>query len=200
MSTDRTTTVPVVPTERLEADGWKLADESTETVFELPTARVEGHTKLYEDAALRDRIRDRTGVDQTWRFFFATALEFHPPLAPGLAPLVRSSVVTESRRSFADDLRERGFTAVDRGRTQTIRIDGNRARLTTFRATYPLDAADTDDGPVDLQVAGWLAVWNGDGFRLAGGAYPEAGFQAVEEAGNASAYREELLNLVRAVR
>jgi hypothetical protein len=197
MSTDRAATPPVVPTERLDSGGWALSEETTETVFQLPTARVEGHTKLYEDAALRERIREHTGVDRTWRFFFATALTFQPPLAPGLAPMVKSTVVTEARRTFANDLKDRGFTQVDRGQTQTIRIDGNRARLMNFRATYPLE---TDDDTVDLQVAGWLAVWNGDGFRLAGGAYPEAGFQAVEEAGNASAYREELLNLVRAVR
>jgi hypothetical protein len=197
MAAERPTSAPDVPTDRLDDGGWKLADETTDTVFELSTARVEGHTKLYEDAGLRERIRERTGVDRPWRFFFATALEFHPPLASGLAPLVTPTIVTESRRSFADDLRERGFSAVDRGRTQTIRVDGSRARLTNFRATYPLDA---DGETVDLQVAGWIAVWNGDGFRLAGGAYPESGFKAVEEAGNAIAYREELLELIRNVR
>ncbi|WP_255197033.1 hypothetical protein [Halorarius litoreus] len=197
MSTDRTAAAPVVPTERLDSGGWELQEETTDTVFQLPTVTVEGHTLLYEDAALRERVHERTGVDQTWRFFFATALTFSPPLAPGLAPLVKSTVASEAQRTFAKDLRERGFSEVDRGRSQTIRIDGDRARLSNFRAIYPLE---TDGRTVDLQVAGWLAVWNGDGFRLAGGAYPEAGFQAVEEQRDAGAYRDELLSLIRDVR
>jgi hypothetical protein len=41
-----------------------------------------------------------------------------------------------------------------------------------------------------LDVTGWLAVWRADGFRIAGGGYPEG----IEEG-----YRDELLGLVRGV-
>lgn len=185
---------PSVAEERLS--GWELSEDRTETVFTLPAASVRGHTKLYEDAALRERVREATGVDHRWRFFFATALEFSPSLSRTAARIVKPTVVTESRRQFVSDLRDRGFESVDRGRTSTVRVDsGERARLTSVRAHYPLA---TDDGEVELDVAGYLGVWLGDdGFRLAGGAYPERGL--AQFGVDASGFREELLDLIRAV-
>jgi len=189
------------PVEQLEAGGWTLAEESTETLFELSAARVEGHTRIYEDAELRGAVREAAGVDQLCRFFFATALEFSPPLAPGVAPMVRPTVASEARREFAKDLEGRGFVDVGRGRTRGVRIDsGVRARLTDYRAVYPVHAGEAS---VDLRVRGFLAVWLDEEFRIAGGAYPESGLgdlladADVEPDG--SAYREELLELIRAV-
>ena len=91
------------PVERLEAGGWVLAEESTETLFELSAARVEGHTRVYEDAALRRAVREASGVDQLCRFFFATAVEFSPPLSAGVAPVIKPTVASEARREFAND-------------------------------------------------------------------------------------------------
>jgi hypothetical protein len=188
------------PVERLEAGGWVLVEESTETLFELSAARVEGHTRVYEDAGLRRAVREASGVDQLCRFFFTTAVEFSPPLSPGVAPVIGPTVASEARREFANDLEARGFVDVDRGRTRKVRVDsGVRARLTDYRAVYPLRAGNAS---VDLRVRGLLAVWLDDGFRIAGGAYPESGLgdlladAAVEPDG--SAYREELLELIRA--
>lgn len=189
------------PVERLEAGDWSLAEESAETLFRLPGLRVEGHTRLYEDVPLRRAVREAVGADQVCRFFFATAVEFSPPLSPGAAPLIEPTVASEARREFAADLRERGFVDVDRGRTRNVRIDsGSRARLTDYRAAYPLR---TDSVSVDLRVRGFLAVWRDGDFRIAGGAYPEAGLgdlladADVEPDGGD--YREELLTLIRAV-
>jgi hypothetical protein len=68
--------------------------------------------------------------------------------------------------------------------------------LTDFRGRYPLE-----EGSVD--VRGYLAVWEDDGFRLAGGAYPEAGLESLLAGGDVTPdgnrYRDELLTLVRAV-
>ncbi|WP_255150736.1 hypothetical protein [Halorarius halobius] len=197
MSPDRSADAPTVPSDRLEQGGWELRDDLVETVFQLPTATVTGHTLLYEDSGLREQVREATGLDRPWRFFFATALAFQPSLAPGIAPLISSTVAREARKEFATDLEERGFRNVERGRTERVRIDGNRARLTTYRATYPVEA---DDAETELQVTGHLAVWNGDGYRLAGGVYPEAGLDDVTDGVDASAYREELLDLIRSVR
>ena len=197
-----TSTGPVgEPTGRLEAGGWELVEESTETLFELSAARVEGHTRIYEDAALRRAVREASGVDQLCRFFFATAVEFSPPLSPGVAPMVKPTVASEARREFAGDLEDRGFANVDRGRTRNLRVDsGPRARLTDYRATYPLRA---DEVSVDLRVRGFLAVWLDGEFRIAGGAYPESGLEGLlAEADvdpDGAAYREELLALIRAV-
>jgi hypothetical protein len=102
---------PSVPP--LDEREWERTDEREEVRFELPTMRVLAHTLVYEDAALRARVRDCTGVDHTWRFFFATALEFEPPLPPltGTAS-VYGSVRSEARDAFVDDLRDRGIDPV----------------------------------------------------------------------------------------
>lgn len=189
------------PVDRLETDGWSLAEESAETLFSLPGVHVEGHTRIYEDAALRRAVREISGVDQVSRFFFVAVVEISPSLSPGAAPLIEPTVASQARREFAADLRGRGFTDVDRGRTRTLRIDaGVRARLTDYRARYSLR---TDSVSADLRIRGFLAVWWDGGFRIAGGAYPESGLEDlltdadVEPDGNA--YREELLALIRAV-
>lgn len=188
------------PVELLEAGGWELAEESAETLFELSAVRVEGRTRVYEDAALRRAVREGAGVDRLCRFFFATVLEFSPPLASGVAPVVESTVAREARREFADDLAERGFVDVERGRTGNVRLDsGARARLTDYRAVYPLRA---ESASVDLRVRGSLAVWSDGEFRVAGGAYPESGLADLladaDVEPDGSAYREELLELIRA--
>lgn len=184
---------PSVSDERLS--GWRELEERTEELFTLPGVSVRGHTQLYEDATLRERVREATGVDQVWRFFFVTALEFQPSLSRAAARMVKPTVVTEARRRFADDLRERGFESVDRGGTSTIRVNDERARLSSFRARFQLS---TDEEAVELDVAGHLAVWLSAGtFRIAGGAYPDRGLErfGVETA----EFRRELLELIRAV-
>jgi hypothetical protein len=192
---------PVVPEDRLDAEGWTLAEDRTETLFGMAGATVRGHTRLYEDADLRERIRAATDVDRIWRFFFATRLAFTPSLPPGAAAVVRPTVVAESRRRFADDLRDRGFEDVETGRTETVRVrSGDRARLSEFRARVPPSpSVDSDaEGPVELDVAGLLAVWTTDGeFRLAGGAYPRRGLERFGV--DADGHREDLLGLLRSV-
>lgn len=199
--------MPTVPEERLAESDWTLIEDATGTLFTLPTARVIGHTLLYEDASLRREVRDATGtLDLPWRFFFATRLSFLPPLAPGIGPvMVLPVVAAEARREFAADLRERGFRRVEHGRTQRLRTDaGDRARLTKHTARYTVDWRSRDHV---LDVEGWVAVWIHRGeFRLAGGAYPTRGFDALLESlgiecvTDPTDLREELLALIRAVR
>ncbi|RJT06130.1 hypothetical protein [Halococcus sp. IIIV-5B] len=197
---------PDLPSERLDAGGWAHAETTTETLFRLPTIQVVGTTVLYEDAELRARLRGATDgdLDAPWRFFFTTRLDFRPPLAPGIGPAaLLPTVATEARRTFADDLRERGFRDVDRGRTQRARTrSGERLRLTKYTARY---AVAWGDG-FDVDIEGWLGVWVRKGsFRLAGGAYPTRGFTELltavgEEAPNdPREYRGDLLDLIRAV-
>ncbi|MFC4407202.1 hypothetical protein [Haloarchaeobius iranensis] len=189
-----------------DGDGWRLSDESTEVVFDLATVRVLGATRLYEDADLRAAVREATdgALDQPWRFCFATQLSFQPPLMPGVGPASLSpTVVSSARRQFADDLRERGFRSVERHRSERMRTEtGARARLTRYEAALPLtDALDgPSDRPADVAVEGWLSVWLADGqFRLAGGAYPTDGLDAVAPgvADDPGSYRNELLSVLR---
>ncbi|MFB6117080.1 hypothetical protein [Halosegnis sp.] len=175
---------PTIPTERL-GDGWEQVDRTEERVFGLPTAEVIGRTVVYGDGPLRERL----AADVT-RFLFATALEFQPPLPPGAGQLVASTVATSAREAFLDDLRDRGFRDLSAQSQGRMRVDsGARARLTSVRGRY-------EAGGESFDVTGWLAVWNADGFRLAGGAYPAAGPGVEEDSG----FREDLFEFVRAVR
>ena len=219
---------PTVPADRLDADGWTRRSRTEETLFRTPTAEVVGRTVVYDDAALRDALDaagatafltdagegrggDRlvdTGDDGGyWRFFFATALSFRPPLAPGFGPAsMLPTIRSEARSAFTDDLRARGFGDVDTGRSQRFRTDaGDRARLRKVTARLPLGA----DAPADsLDVEGWLAVWTTGGqFRIAGGAYPVRGLDALLAALHAderpptdpATYRNDLLGYLKAV-
>ncbi len=213
---------PVVDSDALGRGSWELRSRGEDTVFQTPTAAVNGHTLVYDDADLRAAL-DRAGVGERldpggegtlvdvdaddaggfWRFFFATALSFRPPLAPGIGPAsMRGPIVRESRESFLDDLRARGFETVERGRKQRVRTDtGDRATLTKVTATYPMDGERLD-------VEGWIAVWTrGGSFRIAGGAYPTRGLDALladcpedeRPEVDPGRYRDDLLDLLRAV-
>lgn len=195
---------PVVPEERLARGGWELTDEHVETVFKLQRAEVAGATKLYDDVRTREAAESAAGLDRQWRFFFATALSFRPPLAPGIGPMmVLPTVRSEAGSAFADELRERGFENVSRGRKERVRTDGgDRLHLRSYTAELPLDTLETA-----LSVTGWVGVWHAGGFRIAAGAYPDRpvgeilGVDEPDEPLDRSpaAYRDELLDLIRAV-
>lgn len=216
---------PTVPTDDLAA--WDERVRAESEVFRTPTAAIIGRTLLYDDPELREAL-DAAGVGHLldgddeaggshmidtgdgggfWRFFFATALSFRPPLAPGIGPAsMRPTIVSEARRAFTDDLEARGFENVERGRSQRVRTDSrDRASLVKVTATYPFP----EDAPVAaLDIEGWLAVWDASGqFRIAGGAYPVQGLEGLlgdlpaEErpVTDPNGFRDELLDLIRAV-
>jgi hypothetical protein len=165
--------------------------------------RVLAHTLVYEDTGLRARVAAATGVDHTWRFFFATRLGFDPPLPPltGNAS-VYGTVRSEARDAFVDDLRGRGVDRIERGRTERARTETrDRVSLTRYRGRYRLE---TGGNPVDVPVAGLLGVWTHDGdFRLAGGWYPDQSLAATLDGApetDPNAFRDELLDLVRGTR
>jgi len=213
---------PGIPAALLE--GWDERVREESTVFRIPAASVVGRTVLYEDATLSDtlanagyanlladehdgdRLVETDGRGDYWRFVFATALTFSPPLTPGIGPAsMRPAVVAEARRSFQRDLESRGFQAVERGSSQRVRTEsGDRASLVKYTASYPFEDAPTDA----FDIEGWLAVWSTDGsFRIAGGAYPTGGLDGLlagldsEERPDTDPndYRDELLDLIRAV-
>ncbi|WP_152041237.1 hypothetical protein [Salinigranum salinum] len=190
---------PSVPP--LDERGWALVEERQDVRFELPTMRVLAHTLVYDDADLRDRVREATGVDHHWRFFFATRLGFEPPLPPltGTAS-VYGSVRSESRRAFVADLRDRGVDDVERARSERMRTEtGDRVSVTRYRGRFRLDLDDGD--PVSVPVAGLLGVWTHDGtFRLAGGWYPDQSLASVLDdapATDPNRFRNDLVDLVR---
>jgi hypothetical protein len=216
---------PSVPHDRLVGSGWELRSKRERTVFRMPGMDVTGYTLLYDDADLRAAIEaagvaaivgdadvdDRIGGDGdggSWRFFFATALSFRPPLAPMVGTAsIRPTVARQARRTFVDELEGRGFEGVESGRRERIRTEsGDRARLRRFSAHLPIAA---ERGPERIEAEGWLAVWvTDDSFRIAGGAYPTHGLEARLEALpgvrtptiDRTRFRDELIELIRAVR
>lgn len=221
-----TSRYPSLPDEQLAAGNWAEQSRTTDTVFRMPGTAVIGKTVLYDDAILREAldnadvehprssdgepadtqlVHDST-AERFWRFFFATALFFRPPLVPLVGPAsVRPTVVNEARKSFVTDLETRGFERVERGHRERMRTEtGDRARLTKITAQFPLDGRDAGS----LDIEGWLAVWVYRGsFRIAGGAYPTSGLTSLltdipdteRPVTDAGQFRDELLDLMRAV-
>jgi hypothetical protein len=193
---------PHVPDAKL--DGWDLAEESVETVFQLPAARVVGATKQYEDGRLRTAVRDVTdgGVDHRWRFFAATRLGFDPMLPPGTIPsMILPTMRSEAKKTFKKRLGSRGVKDIERGRRERVRVrSGNRARLTRYDGVDPIAGG--------VPVTGWVGVWNdGTDFFVVTGGYPSRPLSDVldtDETGDglartASESQGELLDLLRDV-
>lgn len=170
---------PVVPTDRLDRDGWTLAEECTETVFELPTMRVRGSTRRYEDDRTRRALAEATGanVKQPVRFVAVTRLTFEPPLPPGIRPAMFAATLgTEARRAFADRLRERGLEDVTRARRERLRLpDRTQVRLWKYTATDPSPGFG---GELDLEC--WVGVWTRSraAFVVTGG-YPAVALESL---------------------
>jgi hypothetical protein len=184
---------------------WSLVEEREDVRLDTPTMRVLANTRVYADETLRERVREATGVDHTWRFFFATALGFEPPLPPftGTAS-VYGTVRSEAREAFVADLRDRGVDRVERGRTERMRTEtGDRVSLTRYRGRTRVDTGEGSD-PVAVPIAGLLGVWTHDGtFRLAGGGYPDVSLATALTGApgtDPNAFRNELVDLVRGTR
>jgi hypothetical protein len=217
---------PQVAEDALSGTALQEIGRTEDTVFRTPTAAVTGHTLVYDDAALSDALAaagaeevlagvaeaggdwlvdvDDAPATSLWRFAFATRLSFSPPLAPGVGPAsMLPTVRTEARRSFADELGDRGAVDVERGRSQRMRTEaGDRARLVKYTGQIPLQADHAFD------VEAWLAVWAPDTtFRIAGGAYPTRGLDALLDSlpdderpeTNPRVFRDDLLAFIRGV-
>ncbi len=182
------------PTGRLTAAGWVLDEDTTETLVELPGVRVEGRTRVYQDEALREAFATAGAPDQIWRFVFVTRLAFEPSLPAGLTTAIKSRIVAAATGRFESDLDGRGFEDIRQGTNQQFRHPAATATLTPFQASYPL--ADLPD----IEVGGYLAVWEDEGFRLAGGAYPRLETAPIEPDSEKEGFRSELFDLIRAVR
>ncbi len=159
---------PSLPAEKLTE--WELTDETVETVFQLPGAKVVGATRQYEDVETRAAVREATdgAIDHQFRFVAATHLGFDPMLPPGTLPsMILPMMQSEARKTFEQRLNSRGVENIQRSRRERIRVrSGNRARLTRYEGTDSI----LEDG---LPVTGWVGVWNdGTDFFVVTGGYP----------------------------
>jgi hypothetical protein len=159
----------------LLGDEWERVEASVERLFGVDGADIRGHTVVYDDDRLRRAVERTTGgrLDQSWRFFFATRLQFRPPLPPGIGPaMVKPMVQNEGVRAFVDRLEGRGVTGVERGRTERVRTERGRVR---FRQVTGELAVDTGSVPVE----GWVGVSARGDLQLTGGAYPTTPLSSV---------------------
>jgi hypothetical protein len=224
---------PTVPRERLDAGGWRLVSDATEDpAYEQSigpvTVTAATRTLVYEDAALRREVAERTlgRADARLATFFATRATFDPDLTdlPAGREQLLDRVESASRRTFQRRLKRAGLAGVTRTGEATMSVEsGAEARLTNYEGTYAFggfavgigDRRMTVEGG-EIPVSGHLAAWFGDDSVLvAGGAYPAANFErevtktpseairltiAVDLGLAPAAYREELFGLMRRVR
>ncbi len=192
---------PAFPDVAADFDGWQLAEESVETLFEAPGARVRGATRRYEDERTREAVADATGLDHEWRFVAATRLGFEPQLSDRVASLVLPMVRRGVREAFAERLDGRDLETVTPRGTETISVrDGTRARLTRFGARDPVAGG--------VPVAGWVCVWTDrDDFFVVTGGHPAGRLADLLSLADppdrltltATEYRQEFLDVVRSV-
>jgi len=194
---------PAFPDVTADLEGWRLADESVETLFRIPGARVRGATRRFEDERTRAAVCEATGgrLDREWRFVAATRLGFEPSLPPGTSPMVMPLVRREARDAFAGRLSERGLANVRQRSEQRIRVrDDTRARLTRYTAEVHVDGT--------VPVAGWVGVWHSDDVFVVTGGHPDRRLadalglaDAPDAAGRTAAeHRGEFLEALRSVR
>lgn len=180
-------------------DRWSLVEESRETLFSVSRVTVDAATRVYEDTAMRDRVRAATDRDRTWRFFFASRLALEPETP--LSSALRRLVTDRAKKGFTRRLEDRGFEDVRGVEDRRFAVDGSEATLHHCEAAVAVTAGPT------LTVDGWVAVWPDEGqFLLAGGAYPRgvaddgddpAVAATLRECLEPGRFRTELLDLIR---
>ncbi|MDS0298706.1 hypothetical protein NDI76_08120 [Halogeometricum sp. S1BR25-6] len=200
-------------------DEWKRTASTEETLFDARVVSVEAHTVVFEDARLADAVRDRTGADATWRFFFASRLRLRPQ--SGGSKALTKLVTDRANDGFVDRLRDRGFRDAARAESRRFAVGRTEANLTRYRAAVDVDVDGneggentgvgdaTDDGPNEeerttVTAEAYLAVWPDDGqFLVAGGAYPVsvdgARSAALAPSLSPERHRDELFELIRSV-
>lgn len=175
--------------------GWSRTESTSETVFDLGPVAVTAATVVFEDRDLRASVAERTGIDQTWRFAFASRVDV--PGSSGSRAL-RRLVTDRARSGFADRLGRRGFESVEPAGERPL----GDVSATRYVARVVVEGAVVD-------AEGWLGVRPEQSrersFRLAGGAYPRGVREAPDEATrdaltalfDPGAFRKELLAFVR---
>jgi len=192
---------PAFPDVAAEFDGWRLAEQAVETLFEVPGARVRGATRRYEDNRTRTAVREAARLDHEWRFVAATRLGFEPALPAGAVPLILPMVRRQVREAFAERLAGRGLEHVSRRGDERIRVlERRRAWLTRFGARDPVAGG--------VPVVGLVCVWTDrDDFFVVTGGHPEGQLADLLSLADppdrltltAAEYRQEFLDTVRSV-
>ena len=181
--------MPLPPT---PVGDWSQIESGTATPFDVGPVTVEAATTVYEDVARRDAVASATGANALWRFFFRSRLTLTPET--GVSGALERLVTDRATAGFADQLRDRGLTAVRERESRTMSLGDAEAALTRYEATNRLD------GDAAVDVEGYVAVWpESRSFRLAGGAYPVSVDEPFSEFCSPEQDRRQLFDAIRAV-
>lgn len=191
---------PDLPDDHLDEGGWERTRATEQELLSRSVAGVEvsatAVTRVYDDAALRAAVRERTlgAVDAPLANFFASRVAFRPNIAEVPVASARKELAARAaeaaRGEFEAQLRAAGLsdvTASDGG-TTTVAA-GVEADRTDYEATFGFDDLSFPVGDSDLTVEGgevavegFLAAWVHDGgLLLGGGAHPAENFARTVE-------------------
>ncbi len=204
---------PSVPESRLT--DWRQTDRTVGSPFSTPVVSVHTHTCIYEESTEREQIREQTGVDHPWRFFFISRVRLDPPQPPN--PMLTSLLRQRVASAFVDRLDSRGLSDITKESRSRISVgDANgvqrqyhaRLQLAADDLTAESGVDDTDRDPADplsLPIEALVVVWADNDYYVAGGAYPagppERGpdelVAALEAEIDPAASRRELVALIK---
>jgi hypothetical protein len=186
---------PDVPADELDSEGWDQTGEESGTVLEEEylgvTVEAVQHTLQFEDAALRQRVADRTlgEVDTALSVFFASRVDFSPNLddLPGVQGQIVDQVRENARQQFEQQMEAQGLTDIEQTDTGSIEIDtGETADTEILSAVFPFEGIDFAVGegesveipPAEIGIDATMATWHhGDYVLVAGGAHPGENYQ-----------------------
>lgn len=186
---------PSVPASRLT--DWRQTDQTVDTPFSTPVVSVTAHTCVYD--ADHDHQQASTGIDQPWRFFFASRIRLTPPQVPN--PMLTSLIRQQVSSTFVDRLEERGFEQIRETDRKSVTVGNHRGVRYRYRARCRLAV---ESATLELPVEAFLAVWAAGDYHVAGGAYPTGRpthgpadlVSRVADQIDPAAAREELLALI----
>ena len=201
--------IPSPPVDDSRLTDWRQTDRTVEAPFSTPVVSVETHTVVYEEHVQRERIRESTGVDHPWRFFFSSRVRLDPSQPPN--PMLTSLLRTRIFSAFVDRLADRGLdeiTSQDRGRLSVGGIEGVRKRYRARLRVEIIASGDDDSQGHDLltlPIEALVVVWADDDYLVAGGAYPagspeggpDALAVALDDVVDPTAARKDLLSLIK---
>lgn len=175
-------------------DGWKLTTPDSQPVvfdkgkdFGINWTAV-GHTNLYENVKLRNRIKQETfeRVDRPLMVAFASRVDFFPTYAHLGTRFKQDTIDSNIRSQMRSQMEEFGLKEIAyKGESQRMG-ESDPSSYHKWTGKYPIKEIQIDDveiphvqkdsftiGGQDLTIAGLAAVWKeGTHLLAAGGVYP----------------------------
>ncbi|WP_396613986.1 hypothetical protein ACH9L7_19825 (plasmid) [Haloferax sp. S1W] len=175
-------------------DGWEVTTPNSKPIVFVEgkdlgvSWTAVGHTKLYENKKLRERIKQETfgKIDQTLMVAFASRIDFFSSIAHLGTSFQQETINSEVRSQMRDRMTEFGLTEVTyKGEVQREE-ETNPSKFHKWTAYYPVDEIPVNDvdipnvekdsftiGGKNLKIGGLAGVWKeGKSLLAAGGVYP----------------------------